>query len=48
MKVVMKVLQGNNIRDTSFCEAITIVYDEMELEFFINTIAKPHVKKYHI
>ena len=34
---------SNTIRDTSFCDAITNVYDEIELKIFINTVAKPHV-----
>ena len=36
---------GNTIHDTSFCDAIANIYDEMVLKNFINTIAKPHVKR---
>ena len=32
---------GNTIHDTSFCDAIANIYDEMMLKNFINTIAKP-------
>ena len=32
-------------RDTSFCDAIANIYDDMVLNIFINTIAKPHVKR---
>ena len=35
----------NNIRDTSLCDASTYVYDNRVLKSFINTIAKPHVKR---
>ena len=30
-------------RDASFCDAIVMNYDEMVLEIFIDTIAKPRV-----
>ena len=42
--VFMKSFNGNNIRDTSFCDAIAINYDQMLLKIFINTIAKPRKK----
>ena len=35
----------DTIRDTSFCDAITNIYDAMVLKIFINTIANPHVKR---
>ena len=35
----------NTIRDTSFCDAITNIYDEIVLKVFIRTTAKPHVKR---
>ena len=34
-----------NTRNTSFCDAITNIYNQMLLKIFINTIAEPHVKK---
>ena len=43
--VVMNILYASNFRDTSFCDAIAINYDKMVLKIFINTIAKPHVKR---
>ena len=36
---------GDNICDTSFCDAIANVYNEMVLKIFLNTIAKRHVKR---
>ena len=39
-------LYGNNIRDTSFCNAITNIYHKMVLKTFIKTIAKPYVKSW--
>ena len=36
---------GNTIRDASFCDTITNIYEEMVLKIFINTIAKPYVKR---
>ena len=36
---------GNTIRDTSFCDAISNIYDEMVLTIFINTIATSQVKR---
>ena len=39
------LLLGNTICDTSFCDAITNIYDKTVLKIFINTIAKSHVKK---
>ena len=36
---------GNTIGDTSFCDGTTNIYDKMTLKIFINTIAKPHLKK---
>ena len=43
--VVMKTFISNTVRDTSFCDAIVNIYDEIVLKIFINTIAKPHVKR---
>ena len=45
--VVMKtfIMHSNKIRGTSFCHAITYIYGEMALKFFINTIAKLHVMR---
>ena len=43
--VVINTLQGNITRDTSFCDAIANNYNEVVLQIFIKTIAKPHVKK---
>ena len=34
-----------NIRDINFCDAIVSFYDKMYLNFFINTIVKPHVNR---
>ena len=42
--VFKRLLHGNNICDTSLCDAIANIYGEMVLKIFINTIAKPHVK----
>ena len=39
------LLHGNTIRDTSFGDVIANIYNEMVLKIFINTIAKPHVKR---
>ena len=38
----------NTIHDTSICDAITKINDKMVLKVFINTIAKPHVKRFTI
>ena len=38
------LLQGNTIRDASFCGAITTIYDGMASKTF-NTIAKSHAKR---
>ena len=35
----------NTNRDTSFGDVISNIYDEIVLKIFINTIAKPHVKR---
>ena len=43
--VVTNTLKSNSIRDTSFYDAITNIYDGLVLKIFINTIAKPHVKR---
>ena len=43
--VLQKLLNGNNIHDTSFCDAIAYNFDKMELSIFINTITKRHVKR---
>ena len=43
--MIYEDLQGNSIRDASFCEAIANIYYKMVLKIFINTIAKPHVKR---
>ena len=39
------LLPGDTTRDTSFCDAIANIYNEMVLKFFINTIVEPHVKR---
>ena len=44
-RLLLRLLYGNNNRDASFYYAITSVYDEIVLKLFINTIAKPHVKR---
>ena len=36
------------IRDTSFCDSIANIYDEIVLKIFINTIAKLHVKRFPV
>ena len=45
--VIMNTLlrYNNTVYDTSFCDAITNIYDEMVLKIFINTFAKRHVKR---
>ena len=45
--VIMNTLlrENNTVHDTSFCDAITNIYDEMVLKIFIDTFAKRHVKR---
>ena len=44
-RLLGKLLYVNNFRDTSFCGAIAVNYDETVLKIFINTIEKSHIKR---
>ena len=39
------VVMSNTIPETSLCDAITNIYDKILLKTFINTNAKPYVKR---
>ena len=43
--LLWRFLEGINSRDTSFCDAITIIYDEIVSKIFIIAPAKPYVKR---
>ena len=36
--------KGSDVCGTSLCDAIANIYDEIVLEIFVNTIAKPYMQ----
>ena len=44
-RLLGKLLYGHQFCHISFCDAIAIYYDEMVSKIFINTGAKPQVKR---